>query len=239
MSVGLTFRTELFMVKSMIAWTYLLHAWFRCAGLDDRLPAIDGTIETTQHKAERYWDLKKCLQHPRCPISPGAKKNLESLTQLRDEIVHRSTVRIDDAVSAKLQACCLNFNEASKGFFAPQDGRERRFPIALQFVTVSADQRAALKKAAALPAPSELIDAFEHQLYEEEYREPVYRYRVAFVPIGANRAPAADEIVQFVKADSDEAQQISRILLKKVNKRCRTAGQVLKKFKARAIRNSS
>mgnify|MGYP006195519437 CR=1 FL=1 len=34
-----------------------------------------------------------------------------------DEIEHRSTSRIDDAVSAKLQACCINFNESIKKLY--------------------------------------------------------------------------------------------------------------------------
>jgi hypothetical protein len=33
---GLTFRAELFIVTSIIAWTYLLHAWFRREGIDYR-----------------------------------------------------------------------------------------------------------------------------------------------------------------------------------------------------------
>ena len=28
-SAGLTFRAELFIVTAIIAWTYLLHAWYR------------------------------------------------------------------------------------------------------------------------------------------------------------------------------------------------------------------
>ena len=79
-------------------------------------------------------------------------KNLDFLLQLRHEIEHRCTNRIDDAVSAKLQACCLNFNDAIKALFGAQYGLERRLPIALQFVTFSADQRAALKKTSTLPA---------------------------------------------------------------------------------------
>jgi len=35
-SAGLTFRTELFIVTAVIAWTYLLHAWFKREGIDYR-----------------------------------------------------------------------------------------------------------------------------------------------------------------------------------------------------------
>src|SRR5690606_29485000 len=128
---------------------------------------------------------------------------------------------------AKLQACCLNFNDAIKALFGPQYGLERRLPIALQFVTFGADQRAALKKASTLPAHVEtFIDAFEHGLSEEEYADPAYRYRVAFVPMSGNRASSADVAIEFVKGDSDEGREINRVLLKEVDKRRHTAKQV-------------
>lgn len=230
---GLTFRAELFIVTSIIAWTYLLHAWFRREGIDYRYRNPDGTIKKTKQGADCYWELGKCLRHAQCPIPKGAVKNLEFLLDLRHEIEHRSTNRVDDAVSAKLQACCLNFNEAIKSLFGPQYGLERRLPIALQFVTFAADQRATLKKGTGLPGHIEaFIDAFEHGLSEEEYADPAYRYRVAFVPIVKNRASSADIAVEFVKGDSDEGREINRVLLKEVDKHRFTATQVWKMMQA-------
>ncbi len=163
-SAGLTFRTELFIVTSIIAWTYLLHAWFRCEGVDYRYKNADGSVKTTTQGAPRYWELGKCLRHARCPIPNGAIKNLNFLTELRHEIEHRSTNRIDDAVSAKLQACCLNFNGAIKALFGAQYGLERRLPIALQFVAFSADQRTALKRSGGLP---QHIETGENSLWSK------------------------------------------------------------------------
>jgi hypothetical protein len=230
---GLTFRAELFIVTCIIAWTYLLHAWFRREGIDYRYKKADGTINKTKRGAECYWELGKCLRHPRCPIPKGAVKNLEFLLELRHEIEHRSTNRIDDAISAKLQACCLNFNDTIKTLFGAQYGLERRLPIALQFVTFGADQRAALKKSSTLPAHIEtFIDAFEHGLSDEEYADPAYRYRVAFVPIVGNRASSADVAIEFVKGDSEEGREINRVLLKEVDKSRYTATQVLEMMQA-------
>ena len=107
---GLTFRAELFIVTSIIAWTYLLHAWFRREGIDYRYLKADGTVQQTKHGEDCYWELGKCLRHAQSPIQTGAITNLDFLIELRHEIEHRSTSRIDDAVSAKLQACCINFN---------------------------------------------------------------------------------------------------------------------------------
>ncbi len=201
-SAGLTFRAELFVVTSIIAWTYLLHAWFRREGIDYRYVKGNGTVQKTKQGEDCYWELGKCLRHARCPISAGAIRNLDFLLELRHEIEHRSTSRIDDAVSAKLQACCINFNDAIKSLFGPQYGLERRLPIALQFVTFSSDQRAVLKKASALPAHIEtMMDAFHNALTAEEQADPQFAYRVAFVPKIGNRASNADLAVEFVKPE--------------------------------------
>jgi hypothetical protein len=148
---GLTFRTELFIVTAMIAWTYLLHTWFGREGIDFRYTNSDGTVRKTKQGEDCYWDLAMCLHHANCPTSHGAIHNLEFLIELRHEIEHRSTNRIDDAVSSRLQACCINFNDEIKRLFGSQFGLERRLPIALQFVTFSSDQLAVLKKASSLP----------------------------------------------------------------------------------------
>jgi hypothetical protein len=230
---GLTFRAELFIVTSVIAWTYLLHAWFRREGIDYRYKEADGTIRKTKQGEDCYWELGKCLKHARCPVPAGAIKNLEFLLEIRHEIEHRSTSRIDDAISAKLQACCINFNDAIKALFGPQYGLERRLPIALQFVTFSSDQRAVIKKASSLPAHIEAVmDEFHRGLTEEEQADPRFAYRVAFVPKVGNRASSADLAVEFIKADSEEAKEVSRVLLKEVNKKRFTPKQVVEIMQA-------
>jgi hypothetical protein len=225
---GLTFRAELFIVTSIIAWTYLLHAWFRREGIDYRYIKADGTVQKTKHGEDCYWELGKCLRHDRCPIAKGAITNLVFLLELRHEIEHRSTNRIDDAVSAKLQACCINFNDAIKMIFGAHFGLERRLPIALQFVTFSADQRSVLKKASDLPPHiATMMDAFHEALSTEEQGDPRFAYRVAFIPKIGNRASSADLAVEFVKPDSEEGREINSVLLKEVDKRRYTARQII------------
>lgn len=217
-SAGLTFRSEIFIVTAMIAWTYLLHAWFKKEGIEYR-HFVGGELQRTKEGAPKYLELGACLRHRRAPISAGAKRNLEFLLEIRHEIEHRSTTRIDDQLSAKLQAACLNFNDAIKDWFGVQYGLEKRLPIAMQFVTFSQNQRSALKRASKLPANIEAsIDNFECALSDEEYGDPAYRYRVAFVPIVKQRESAADTAIQFHKLGSDEAQAIHEIHLKEVDK---------------------
>jgi hypothetical protein len=232
-SAGLTFRAELFVVTGIIAWTYLMHAWYRREGIDYRYKGASGTIKKTKEGAECYWELGNCLRHARCPVPRGAVQNLEFLIELRHEIEHRSTSRIDDAVSAKLQACCINFNDMIKTWFGPQFGLERRLPIALQFVTFGADQRSVLKRASRLPEHIEtMMDAFHKNLSEKEQADPRFAYRVVFIPKVASRASASDVAVEFIRADSGEAREISRVLLKEIDRRRYTPTQVVELMNA-------
>jgi Protein of unknown function (DUF3644) len=221
-SAGLTFRAELFIVTSVIAWTYLLHAWFKREGIDYRHTRNQNgqpVVVQTPSGADKFWELSKCLSHTRCPIEQGAKDNLTFLLDLRHEIEHRSTNRIDDGVSAKLQACCINFNDAIKSLFGAQYALERRLPIALQFVTFSPDQRALLKKAGGLPRHVEtMMDAFENKLTPEQQADPRYAFRVFMVHKTANRAPGADLAVELIPPGSDISEKF-HMALKEVEKR--------------------
>ena len=221
-SAGLTFRAELFIVTAVIAWTYLMHAWFKREGIDYRhTKKANGekVVVKTPSGAEKYWELAQCLKHPRATIEQGAKDNLNLLLEIRHEIEHRSTSRIDDALSAKLQACCINFNDAIKAMFGAQYALERRLPIALQFVTFSPDQRAILKKAGSLPRHVETImDSFEQKLTPEQQADPRYAFRVFMVHKTANRSPGADLAVEIVQPGSDVAEKFN-MALKEVEKK--------------------
>lgn len=212
-SAGLTFRAELFVVTAIIAWTYLLHAYFKREGV----PYIYKGSKTANGQ-DRFWDLVQCLDTGKCPLSPGVKTNLRFLIGLRNEIEHQSTSRIDDAVGAELQSCCLNFNDALRTYFGYQFGLEKRLPIALQFVSFGIDQRTALKKASSLPVHvSSFISAFEHDLTEEQVKDPAFRLKVAFVPIAARKAAGADQAVVVVSPGSDLAEQVE-VVFKEVNR---------------------
>ncbi|WP_342212486.1 DUF3644 domain-containing protein, partial [Roseibium sediminis] len=134
----------------------------------------------------------------------------------------------------------INFNDAIKDLFGVQYGLERRLPIALQFVTFDPNQRAALKRASKLPANIEAsIDSFEENLTDEEYGDPAYRYRVAFVPIVKNRESAADAAIQFYKVGSEEAEAVKAVHLKEVDKTRYTPTQVVARINGSGYPNFS
>ena len=146
------------------------------------------------------------------------KDNLEFLIELRHEIEHRSTSRIDDAVSTQLQACCINFNEVIKAQFGPQYGLERRLPIALQFMTFSSDQRAVLKRATNLPRNiATMMDAFGERMTPEEKLDPHFSFRVNFMPFLANRPSGADQVIKFLK-EVPEGTEAATAYIKEVER---------------------
>ena len=67
---GLNFRAELFIVTTIIAWTYLLHAYFRREGIDCRYyktVSRNREVEKTKCGAEKFWELGRCLRDDKCP----------------------------------------------------------------------------------------------------------------------------------------------------------------------------
>ncbi|WP_200898295.1 DUF3644 domain-containing protein [Gluconobacter oxydans] len=227
-SAGLTFRAELFIVTAIIAWTYLLHAWFKRAGIDYRYSG-----QKTKEGADKFWELGHCLKQGKCPAKGGIANNLKFLIEIRHEIEHRSTSRIDDALGAKLQSCALNFNDLLKQEFGAQYGLEKRLPIALQFVSFGTEQRSALKKASGLPKNLEAaIDAFEHGLTRDQMKDSAYRMSYGFVPMAAKKPGAADAAVQIVSPNSAEAEEIEKIIFKEVNKNRYPPGKVVEKVQA-------
>lgn len=142
-----------------------------------------------------------------------------------------STNRIDDAVSAKLQACCINFNDAIKGLFGTQYALERRLPIALQFVTFSLDQRAILKKARGLPRHIEtMMNEFEERLTPEQQNDPRYAHRIYMIPKTANRDGGADFAVELIPLGSELDKKFN-IVLKDAEKDKYRPSDIVEKMK--------
>jgi len=236
-SAGLYFRAELFIVTCMIAWTYLLHAYYKREGIDYRHKK-GGVVQKTPTGADKYWELSECLSHGNCPLEKGVVNNLRFLFEIRHEIEHRSTNRVDDALSAKLQACCINFNDTIKMLFGKEFALEKRLPIALQFVTFDGTQRISLV-GANLPANiATAMDNFHGSLTDDEQKDPKFRYRVAFVPKISGKASKADLAVEFIKPGSPEAEAVERVLLKEVERPKFLPSQIVAKVRAKHPRFS-
>ena len=214
------FRSECFIVLSVVAWTYLMHWHYGKIGVDYQCHKQDGTLLTTAHGAVKHWELEACLRCPSCPLDEPVKENLRFLITVRHEIEHQMTKRIDDAMSAKIQACCLNFNAALKSLVGERCGIDREMSFAVQLSGIEREQRNMLLKDMGLP-PNLLAaqEAFEEALPDEITRDERYAWRVILIQKNTNSKGSADEVVQFVRPGSDAEGEIHRVLMKEVEKK--------------------
>lgn len=210
----ITFKSEIFIMLMNVAWTYLLHAYYRKNGVEYRYFKQSGKrriFDKTAAGAHKHWELERCLNANESPIDKDCANNLRFLIGIRHEIEHQMTSRIDSSLSAKFQACCLNYNEYVKTLFGEKFGIDQHLALSLQFSSISREQ------AAHLPSPDQMpshiksfVSGFEGDLTDEEFNSPKFAYRVLFVAKTANRKGQADEVIEFVKADSELATDVNK-----------------------------
>ena len=214
-SPGVTFKSEIFIVLMTIAWTYLLHAHYRKVGVEyryyDRKPGrTRRSFHKTKGGAYKHWELERCLSDDASPIDKDTAHNLRFLIGIRHEIEHQMTTRIDSSLSAKFQACCLNYNHYAKKLFGDEYGIEKHLAFSLQFTSISREQADSLPGPDSMPAHIKAyIDTFEEDLSEQEFNSPLFAYRVLFVAKTANRKGQADEVIEFVKGDTELASDVN------------------------------
>ncbi len=210
----ITFKSEIFVVLMNIAWTYLLHAYFHKKGVEYRYfkqKPKRRVFEKTRHGAYKHWELQRCLNDKESPIDRDTANNLNFLIGIRNEIEHQMTFRIDSSLSAKFQACCLNYNEYLKELFDEKHGIDKHLAFSLQFSSISQEQLESLPSVEEMPSHiNGFIDDFEKHLSYDEYNSPRFAYRVLFVPKTANRKGQADKVIEFIKADSPLAENVNK-----------------------------
>lgn len=235
---NISFKSESYVVLMTIAWTYLLHAYFRGQKIEYRYYRQNNKrrkFDKTKHGAYKYWELEHCLNEAKSPIDKNTANNLRFLIGLRHEIEHQMTTRIDDILSARFQACCLNYNEYIKKLFGDDNGIEKHLSFSLQFSTISTEQKELLEEQPGLPANIQgYIQKFDAGLTEEEFANPHYAYRILFVPKTANRKGQADRVIEFVKSDSPLAETINReyAVIKETEKKKYLPQQIVDLMKA-------
>lgn len=207
---NVTFKSETYTVLMIIAWTYALHAYYRSKKIDYRYFKQISTrrkYDRTKNGAFKHWELERCLDETLCPIQGEVVQNLKFLIGLRHEIEHQMTTRIDDLLSARFQACCINYHNTVTSLFGEKFGIAKHLAVSLQFSSLSQEQVDTLEKQVGLPGHSKrFVEGFDGALSTEEFGSPKFAYRVIFVPKTANHPNQADQVITFVKADSETAK---------------------------------
>jgi Protein of unknown function (DUF3644) len=210
----ITFKSEMFIVLMNIAWTYLLHAYYRKQKIEYRYFRESGKnrrFERTAKGAFKYWELERCLNEANCPVERDVANNLRFLIDIRHEIEHQMTTKIDATFSAKFQACCLNYNDCIKRFFGDENAIEKHLAFSLRFSAITREHAEQLETYLPLPAHIKAcVQGFENSLSDAEFNSPKFAYRVFFVAKTANHKGQADEVIEFVKAGSELADTVNK-----------------------------
>lgn len=230
------FKSELFIVTSMIAWTYLMHAHYRKNGIEYRKFTQQGQrrkFEMTRYGAHWRLSLWDCLDHGECPLDEMVKTNLRFLIGIRNEIEHQMTTRIDDSLSAKFQATALNFNASIKKLFGEKYSLDAEQAFSIQFSGIDEGTAKDLMEEPDLPQHiRSFVAQFETVLTAEQFNDPRFSYRVAFVRKTSNSKNVADKVVEFVAAGSGTAEQMNKVYLKETEKRKFLPGTIVKMMQA-------
>jgi len=211
---NIVFKSESFIVLSNIAWTYLLHAYYREKGVDYKYYKKTGQrkkYDKTKQGAYKHWELERCLNDDHCPIENIPKSNLKFLIGLRHEIEHQMTTQIDDYLSARFQACCLNYNKYIKELFGEEFGIDKYLSFSLQFSSISEEQTTQLREFSELPKHiAAYINAFDISISNDDFNDAQYSYRVLFIPKTVNKKGQADKVIEFIPANSPEAECLNK-----------------------------
>lgn len=212
---NIQFKAETFIILSIIAWTYLMHAYYRARKIDycyyKKTDAGRKRYDKTKYGAKKRWELERCLNDDDCPLDPVVKDNLRFLIGLRHEIEHQMTTKIDNALSARFQACCINFDEAIKKYIDSAYGISNHLSFSLQFSSISEPQVNQLRDYSELPPNiSAYITSFDESIADEVYNNPKYSYRVLFVRKMVNRKGQADKVIEFIPVDSPMAEGLNK-----------------------------
>jgi hypothetical protein len=207
------FKSETFIVLMIIAWTYLLHAHYRKNGIDYRHSRTRNGVQEfdrTKSGAFRYWELESCLTDPNSPIDNVTFENLKFLIELRHEIEHQMTERLDDYIGSRYQACAMNYNRYIKALFGEGFGIDKYMTFSLQFLELSQKQLSSYEISDLVPQRLQtLILELDAKVTEDVYNDEAYAYRLFFFKKLENRRGQADQVVEFIDPKSEAAVDIA------------------------------
>lgn len=210
----ITFKTENFIVLMIIAWTYLLHAYYRANSIEYRhykmgnkrriFERIDG-----QYK---YYALSLCLKMEACPLDRNTKNNLLFLIGLRNQVEHSRAAELDSYLSGRYQACALNYNNYIKMLFGNKYALDEYLTYSIQFAEMNY-QQAKVFAESEVKIPISIrsyIRQFDETLSNQEIDSDRYSYRILFTKKLTGKRGQADRVIEFIAPESDLANNISK-----------------------------
>ena len=109
-----------------------------------------------------------------------------------------------------------------KTLFDSKFSIDKHLSVSLQFSSINEGQIDTLRNFSDLPKNiSSYINDFDDSVTEDMYNDIRFSYRVLFVPKAVNRKGQADKVIEFIPADSPEAEGINEqyVLIKEKEKK--------------------
>jgi len=144
---------------------------------------------------------------------PGAR-NLEFLIGLRNKIEHRNIPELDAGLYGECQAALINLEEMLCATFGEKHALSEQLAVSLQFTSLTpAKKKEAAKVLASktVKGVKEYVETFRGGLPSSTLNSTKYSYNVFLVPKVANRKELADSIVEFVKVDEANSEELERL----------------------------
>lgn len=208
------FKSETFIVLMAIAWTYLLHAYYRGKKIEYRYCQLVNKrrkFDRTKRGAYKHWELERCLNEMKSPLDRDTANNLRFLLGLRHEIEHQMTRSLDAFLSGRYQACALNYNTYLKSLFGSHLGIDQHLSYSIQFLELTEEQVSGPRPEASIPERLRAYVAeFDGALSHDEYNSPKFSYRLLFKRKLVNRPGQADRVVEFIDPASELAKTIDK-----------------------------
>ncbi len=213
---GPSFRTAMYLVLIVMAWTALFHAIFYRRG-DRPWYRVKRTKAVRYEKIEgepKHWDLGECIRQYYGSSDSAERKNLEFLLGLRNKVEHRHLPRLDAAPYGECQASLLNLEEMLVREFGVKYALEHQLAVSLQFSKAMPVQKRAAARSLATGAAKgvvEYVEAFRGRLPSTVLSSMKYSFNVFLVPKLSNRQKAADAVVEFVHVDEASQEELERL----------------------------
>lgn len=207
------FKSESYIVLMVIAWTYLLHAFYRGNKIEYRHYEIkNGKRRFKRTKSDTYlcWELERCLQDNNSPVDKDTANNLLFLIGLRHEIEHQMSRSLDSYLTARYQACSLNYNHYIRSLFGERYGIEQHLIYSIQFAELSYEQFSTTPPDDISSGIMNYISRFDDDLSDDEFNNSRYAYRLIFERKLAGKKGQADKVIEFIKSDLEEAALIDK-----------------------------
>ena len=208
-----TFKTETFIVLMVIAWTYLMHAYYSQEKVEYRYydkGEKRRKFERRKSGAFKYWGLRRCLNEAVCPLDAPTKGNLHFLIGLRDEIEHHQSAGVDKALTGRYVACILNYDRELARLFGDRYSVATKMTYSLQLRDLASPP---LGEASIEQLPSNIaqyISHFDAEVSNEDYQHPHFAYRLFFVRKLTSARFQADRAIEFIGSDSDLAKNMNQ-----------------------------